>query len=177
MPRDADPFEGVDAHVRPHWERSALLTIDVQRDFLDGGAAPIPGTTGVLPRIAELVRAYRDAGLPVVHVVRLYAGEDVDLVRRSAVAAGAPLVRPRSEGSQIAAALLPSAAAPLDAERLLAGDVQPLGGAEVAIWKPRWSAFHRTPLAEHLAALDVDTVVIAGCNYPNCPRATLYDAS
>ena len=24
---------------------------------------------------------------------------------------------------------------------------------------------------------DVDTIVIAGCNFPNCPRTTLYEAS
>jgi nicotinamidase-related amidase len=23
----------------------------------------------------------------------------------------------------------------------------------------------------------VDTVVVAGCNYPNCPRASIYEAS
>ena len=45
------------------------------------------------------------------------------------------------------------------------------------MWKPRWSAFHRTPLDRHLLALAVTTVVIAGCNYPNCPRATVYGAS
>ncbi|WP_347056932.1 isochorismatase family protein [Blastococcus sp. HT6-30] len=45
------------------------------------------------------------------------------------------------------------------------------------MWKPRWGAFHRTPLDGHLRALGVSTVVIAGCNYPNCPRATVYGAS
>ena len=45
------------------------------------------------------------------------------------------------------------------------------------MWKPRWSAFHRTPLDDHLRRLGVDTVVLAGCNFPNCPRATLFDAS
>jgi nicotinamidase-related amidase len=45
------------------------------------------------------------------------------------------------------------------------------------LWKPRWSAYHRTPLDEHLRELGVDTVVVAGCNFPNCPRATVFDAS
>jgi nicotinamidase-related amidase len=47
-----------------------------------------------------------------------------------------------------------------------------MGGLE-----PRWSAFHRTPLHQHLADLGVDTIVVAGCNFPNCPRATIYDGS
>ncbi|MGY1915227.1 isochorismatase family protein [Blastococcus sp. SYSU DS0973] len=33
------------------------------------------------------------------------------------------------------------------------------------------------PLDGHLRALGISTVVIAGCNYPNCPRATVYGAS
>ncbi len=45
------------------------------------------------------------------------------------------------------------------------------------MWKPRWGAFHRTSLDRHLCDLGVTTVVIAGCNYPNCPRATVYGAS
>jgi nicotinamidase-related amidase len=45
------------------------------------------------------------------------------------------------------------------------------------LWKPRWSAFHRTGLEEALHGLGVDTVVVAGCNLPNCPRATIFDAS
>lgn len=45
------------------------------------------------------------------------------------------------------------------------------------MFKPRWSAFYRTSLDEHLRDLGVNTVVVAGCNLPNCPRATLFDAS
>ena len=45
------------------------------------------------------------------------------------------------------------------------------------MWKPRWGAFHRTPLDRHLRRFEVTTVVIAGCNYPNCPRAAVYGAS
>ena len=52
-----------------------------------------------------------------------------------------------------------------------------LGEREWALWKPRWGAFHRTGLDAHLRAHGVTTVVLAGCNYPNCPRATVYGAS
>ena len=38
-------------------------------------------------------------------------------------------------------------------------------------------AFYRTPLEEHLCGLRVNTVVVCGCNFPNCPRATIYEAS
>jgi len=92
----------LDPHVAPDLSHSALLVIDTQVDFVDGGASPIAGTSQVVPVIAGLLQAFRAAGLPVVHVVRLYDGTDVDLPRRSLIDAGAPIVRPGSPGSQIA---------------------------------------------------------------------------
>jgi nicotinamidase-related amidase len=168
---------GLDAHIAPDLGRSALVIIDTQVDFVDGGACPIPGTTQILPNIAHLLAAYRDAALPIVHVIRLYDGDDVDLPRRAAIAAGAPIVQPGAVGSQIAPELRLAGAPDLDAPTLIAGHLQNLGPHEVAVWKPRWSAFHRTALNQHLADRGVHTIVFAGCNYPNCPRASIYDAS
>ena len=47
----------------------------------------------------------------------------------------------------------------------------------MVIYKPRWGAFFQTPLEAHLRALGVSTLVFAGCNFPNCPRASIYEAS
>ena len=168
---------GVDQHVAPELDRSALVVVDTQVDFVDGGASPIAGTTQVLPAITRLLTAYRAAHLPIVHIVRLYDGDDVDLPRRAVIAAGAPIVRPGSAGSQIVPELRPDGAPALDADALLAGRAQQLAPQEWALWKPRWGAFYRTSLDQHLRDLDVTTVVIVGCNYPNCPRATVYGAS
>ena len=175
-PDGRDRWDG-DPHVAPELDRAALLVVDVQVDFLDGGSSAIPGTSAVVPAVARLVQGFRTSGRPVVHVVRLYDGEDVDLPRRTLIASGAPVVRPGSAGSQLAPDLRPPGAGPLDAPLLLSGEAQPLGAAEWALWKPRWGAFHRTGLDGHLRALGVSTVVVAGCNFPNCPRATLYEAS
>lgn len=165
-----------DEWTRPHLATSALLLIDVQADFLDGGAMPVAGTTDAIPRLAELASAFRTAGRPVFHLLRLYAGDDVDLVRRASMRSGAGPVAPGSAGSRIPDALLGAAAEP-DADLLLGGAPQPVGPAEWLLWKPRWSAFHRTRLDGLLRGLGVDTVVVAGCNFPNCPRATIFDAS
>lgn len=167
---------GVDDWTRPHLASSALVVIDVQSDFLDGGAAPIAGTSALLPTLTALVAAFRQARRPIFHVVRLYRGGDVDLVRRAAVAAGRGPVAPGDEGVEVPAELL-GRPVRLDAELLLAGGVQPVGAAEWLLWKPRWSAFHRTDLDVRLRQLGVDTVVVAGCNLPNCPRATIFDAT
>jgi nicotinamidase-related amidase len=166
-----------DEHIAPRLPASALLIIDTQVDFVDGGKSPIGGTTAVIPKLVELRAAFLDAGRPVIHVVRLYAGDDVDRVRRSAVASGANIVAPGSDGSQVVPELrVPGKPVP-DHERLLAGHTEHLGGNEWVIWKPRWSAFHRTRLHSHLTGMGVDTIVVAGCNFPNCPRATIYDGS
>ena len=72
---------------------------------------------------------------------------------------------------------MPEAGARLDDELLLAGGVQPLGNGEAAIYKPRWGAFYRTPLEQHLRERKVTTLVFCGCNFPNCPRTSIYEAS
>jgi len=60
---------------------------------------------------------------------------------------------------------------------LLGGGLQPLGEQEVAIYKPRWGAFYATSLESHLRSLEVTTLVFCGCNFPNCPRTSIYQAS
>jgi nicotinamidase-related amidase len=170
-------IEQLDPHITPQLAHSALLVIDTQMDFVDGGAFPIPGTTQVLPAITRLLHSYRAARLPIVHVVRLYHGDDVDLARRTLIARGAPIARPGTVGSQIVPELRPERAALLDPDVLFSGACQELAEQEWAMWKPRWGAFHRTPLGQHLRRLEVTTVVITGCNYPNCPRAAVYGAS
>lgn len=170
-------MEQLDAHITPQLEHSALLVIDTQVDFADGGAFPVPGTTQVLPAIVRLLRTYRAAHLPIVHVVRLYHGQDVDLPRRTLIAGGAPIARPGTAGSEIVPALRPQPTTALDPHALLGGECQEFAAQEWAMWKPRWGAFHRTTLDDRLLSLKVTTVVIAGCNYPNCPRATVYGAS
>jgi hypothetical protein len=59
-------------------------------------------------------RARPAARRPVIHAIRLYDGEDVDLVRRRTIAAGAPIVRPGTPGSQVIDGLLPAGAPELD---------------------------------------------------------------
>lgn len=166
-------------YLEPHLDRSALLLIDLQHDFVDG-AMPVPGTATVLPRIARLAEAFRAAGRPVFHVVRLYTpgSSDVDAVRREYVESGARIAAPGTPGAEIPPVLLPGGAGvPLDPGLLTGGSVQYLTGRERILWKPRWSAFFRTDLDHLLREDEVDTVVVAGCNLPNCPRATLFDAS
>ena len=65
----------------------------------------------------------------------------------------------------------------LDSSLLLSDYLQQIGTMEWIMYKPRWGAFYNTLLEKHLHNLDVNTVVICGCNFPNCPRTTIYEAS
>jgi nicotinamidase-related amidase len=167
-------------YTAPVPERSVLLTIDVQRDFTDPGAvAESPGTTDVLPAMERVLHVYREHRLPIVHVVRLYLadGTNADLCRREMIEEGKVVVLPGSQGAELVEPLKPSPDVQLDSNALLAGKLQMLAENEWAMYKPRWDAFHGTPLEKHLRDLGITTVVVVGCNFPNCPRATVYGAS
>jgi nicotinamidase-related amidase len=168
-----------DRHTAPRFAEAALITIDTQRDVLDGAPLEIAGTSAVLPSMRALVRTCRDLGRPIVHVVRLYRPDasNADLCRRRVLEEGAPVLNPGASGSQIAEELLPARGTLLDDELLLAGGLQTLGPGEVAMYKPRWGAFYGTPLERHLRELGASTLAFCGCNFPNCPRASIYEAS
>lgn len=163
------------------WENSALVTIDTQNDFTRPGApSEIVGTVEVLPALRSLVGAFRDAGRPIFHVVRLYRpdGSNVDSCRREAVESGLSLaVQAGSDGAELVDELKPSPEVRLDAEALLSGRMQEIGEREWVMYKPRWGAFFETPLHDNLRGLGVNTLVVCGCNFPNCPRTTIYEAS
>lgn len=169
----------MDPLVRPRFESSALLTIDVQADTLDGGTLEIPGTSAAVPQIAALCRAFRGAGLPIVHIVRLYLADgcNAEPVRKSLVAGSSPMLRPGTPGRLLAPDITPDPATQFDDQLLLSGHPQRLAEREIILYKPRWGAFYGTILDDYLRENLIDTVVFAGCNYPNCPRTSIYEAS
>jgi nicotinamidase-related amidase len=129
--------------VRPNFESAVLLTIDVQADTLDGGALEIAGTSAALPQIASLCRSFRDAGLPIVHIVRLYLadGSNAELVRKDLVSGPIPMLRAGTPGRLLAPGLAPVPSAEFDDELLMSGQPQCLGEREIILYKPGWAAF------------------------------------
>ena len=141
--------------------------------------AQISGTQEIVPNMARLLRSYRRRESLVVHVVRLYLpdGSNADLCRRQAIEEGKQLVAPGSDGAELVAELKPDASVKLRPNELLSGRLQQLGTNEFVIYKPRWGAFYRTQLEAFLRERDINTLVFSGCNYPNCPRTSIYEAS
>jgi nicotinamidase-related amidase len=168
-----------DPYTQPLPGSAALVLIDVQRDFYaDDAPLPIEGTRAAIPAMSWLATGFRDRALPIVHVVRLYRpdGSNAEMVRKLAIERGARIAVPGSAGSQIASELLPNPVE-LEHELLLGGDLQQVGPREHVMYKPRWGAFYQTKLEQHLRDTGSDTVVFAGCNFPNCPRTSIYEAS
>ena len=157
----------------------ALVVVDVQRDTLDGGRFEVPGTSTMLPNLSRLVDGFRKARRPIIHMVRIYKHDasNVEMSRRETVRQGSGAFLQGSDGCQIAPGLLPRDDLRLDDVTLLGGGIQHVGPEEVIIYKPRWGAFYKTPLERHLVELGVTTIVFSGANYPNCPRASIYEAS
>lgn len=170
----------MDPYTAPHYDTSALITIDTQNDFiLDTAPAPVAGTLDILPNMKKLLGVFRGRNRLIIHVVRLYEtdGANADLCRRSLIASGRAIVAPGTPGAELADELKPAPDVTLDSDILLSGKIQALGPNEVAVYKPRWGAFYNTGLESFLADRGIDTLVFCGCNFPNCPRSSIYQAS
>lgn len=165
-------------YIQPDWANSCLITIDLQNDTLDGQTLEVPGTSAVLPKVREVLDQFRINKLPIIHLIRLYKndGSNVDLCRKLQVEQGSSFFIPGSIGAELADPLFAEQHT-LDTDLLLDGNVQQLNESEWIMYKPRWGAFYQTQLEEFLRSKDISTLVFSGCNFPNCPRTSIYEAS
>jgi nicotinamidase-related amidase len=154
---------------------TALLVIDMQRDFLDpGGYAAQAGLDiGALrqpiPAIRNLLEAARRLGMLVVHTRE---GHRPDL----SDCPPAKLERSRAAGAEI------GSLGPLG--RLLVrgeyghdfiGELAPLPG-EPVVDKPGYGAFHQTDLAQILQARGTRDLILTGVTTEVCVHSTLREA-
>lgn len=170
----------MDSYTKPDFTKCAVITIDTQNDFsLPGAVAEIKGTNEVIPQMMSILDASRKNSIPIIHVIRIYKedGSNVDICRRELIESGVEIVRPGSIGADLVQSIKPSNAEELHYQDLLNGTIQQIGNSEWALYKPRWGAFYQTNLENFLRDKEVDTVIFIGCNFPNCPRTSIYEAS
>lgn len=144
----------------PDASRTALLVIDMQKDFvLPGAPAQVAGALATVPAIRRLLDRARGEGWRIIHVRRAHRadGSDAELFRRQAFREGRGICVAGSPGAE-----------PVDGLEELPG--------ETVLTKLRFSAFLFTELDMLLRRLGVDTLVLCGTQYPNCLRATAVDA-
>lgn len=138
-------------------DASALVVVDMTRPFVDAGR-PLssPNARAILPRLAELIGAFRAARRPVLWAVQGHHSVAHDRGPRLAAWWPSPIF----EGT---------------------GDVAPASGLEVApgektIVKRRYSAFYQTDLELTLRNLGIRQVAVAGVLTNVCPFFTAVDA-
>lgn len=140
--------------------RLALLIIDMQNDFVMSGApAFVYGAYDSIDSIRKLLDYYRLIKEPVFHVIREYRsdGSDVEITRYESFIKNRKIVVPGTDGCKIVEKLKPAE-------------------GEYVIIKNRFSAFMNTELDFMLRRLGITDIAICGTQFPNCIRATAFDA-
>ncbi len=155
--------------------RTALIVIDMQRDFLEPGGFgetlgnDIAPCAAIIPTVAALIEAFRGAGLPVIHTRECHAPDlsDCPPAKRTR---GKPSLRIGDAGpmGRILIAGEPGAE--------IVPELSPAAG-EIVIDKPGKGAFYATSLTEDLARLGIETLVFAGVTTEVCVQTTMREAN
>ena len=157
------------------WAATALLIIDMQRDFMEPGGfgETLGNDVSQLARavkpIASVLKAAREAGMLVIHTREGHL-PDLSDAPPSKVERGAPSLRIGDPGpmGRILIAGEPGAD--------IVPELTPRPG-EVVLDKPGKGAFYATPLGELLAERNVTHLVLAGVTTEVCVQTTMREAN
>jgi nicotinamidase-related amidase len=154
---------------------TALIVIDMQRDFIEpGGFGAALGNdvrplAAIVPTVARLLAGFRAAGLRVIHTRECHRPDLSDLppAKRDR---GSPTLRIGDPGpmGRILIAGEPGAA--------IVPALAPAPG-EIVIDKPGKGAFYATSLTEDLARLGTRSLVFAGVTTEVCVQTTMREAN
>lgn len=146
------------SHIGPG---DALIVVDVQRDFLPGGALGVPAGDQVIAPINRAVGMFERAGLPIFYSRDWHPSDHVSFKAR-----GGPWPRHCVAGTD-GAAFAPTLRVPASAV-LISKATTPDRDA--------WSAFQGTTLASQLRAQNVRRVYVGGLATDYSVKATVLDA-
>ena len=156
-------------------ERTALIVIDMQRDFLEpGGFGEALGNDvsrlgAIVPAVQRLLAAARNAGLMIVHTRENHAPDlsDCPPAKRSR---GNPRLRIGDPGPMGRVLIRGEPGAEIVPE------LAPLAD-ETVIDKPGKGAFHATGLDARLRAGGITHLLIAGVTTEVCVQTTMREAN
>lgn len=150
---------GLNSLTGRYMKSAALLVIDMQNDFVhEDSPYRVAGARAVVPKIRQVLDAFRNRNLPVFHIVRVHRpdGSDVEIIRQEKFRQH-PFAVAGTHGAAVIDEL-----APRPGEYVLA--------------KTRMSAFIGTELDLMLRSLGVTVLFVTGIQTPNCIRTTVFDA-
>ncbi|MGT2464601.1 isochorismatase family cysteine hydrolase [Mesorhizobium sp.] len=156
-------------------ETTALIVIDMQRDFAEPGGFgaslgnDVSRVTAIVPTVKRLIEGFRAAGLPVIHTMECHSPDLSDLppAKRDR---GNPSIRIGDVGpmGRVLIAGEPGTA--------ILDDLAPLPG-EIVIKKPGKGAFYATGLGDDLKRIGAQQLVFAGVTTEVCVQTTMREAN
>ena len=156
-------------------ETTALIVIDMQRDFAEPGGFgaslgnDVSRVTAIVPTVKRLIEGFRAAGLPVIHTMECHRPDLSDLppAKRDR---GNPSIRIGDAGpmGRVLIAGEPGTA--------ILDELAPLPG-EIVIEKPGKGAFYATGLGDELKRIGARQLVFAGVTTEVCVQTTLREAN
>lgn len=141
--------------------RDALLVVDMQNDFCEGGALAVAGGAGLVPGINSQIQAAREAGALVV------ASRDWHPVDHASFEHRGGTWPVHCVQDTPGAAFHPDLALPDDAIRV---------SKATAFDADAYSAFDTTGLGGYLRDRGIQRVVVCGLAMDVCVQATAHDA-
>lgn len=155
--------------------RTALVVIDMQRDFVEPGGFgeslgnDVTRLQAIVPTVAELLGLFRAKGWPIVHTRENHAPDlsDCPPAKRDR---GEPSLRIGDPGPMGRVLIRGEPGAEIVPE------LAPLPGEHV-IDKPGKGAFYATPLGDLLKELGVTHLVFAGVTTEVCVQTTMREAN
>jgi len=156
-------------------ETTALIVIDMQRDFAEPGGFgaslgnDVSRVTAIVPTVKRLIEGFRAAGLPVIHTMECHRPDLSDLppAKRDR---GNPSIRIGDAGpmGRVLIAGEPGTA--------ILDELAPLPG-EIVIEKPGKGAFYATGLGDELKRIGARQLVFAGVTTEVCVQTTMREAN
>ena len=156
-------------------ETTALIVIDMQRDFAEPGGFgaslgnDVSRVVAIVPTVKRLIDGFRAAGLPVIHTMECHRPDLSDLppAKRDR---GNPSIRIGDMGpmGRLLIAGEPGTA--------ILDELAPLPG-EIVIEKPGKGAFYATSLSNDLKWIGARQLVFAGVTTEVCVQTTMREAN
>lgn len=155
--------------------RTAVIVIDMQRDFVEPGGfgASLGNDVGrlraIIPTVARLIEGARAAGVPVIHTRECHRPDLSDLppAKRDR---GNPALRIGDPGPMGRVLIAGEPGADIIPE------LYPVAG-ELVLDKPGKGAFYATGLGDWLAARGIAYLVLAGVTTEVCVQTTMREAN
>src|SRR3954471_7414304 len=163
------------APIALEWAATALVIIDMQRDFMEPGGfgETLGNDVSQLARavkpVASVLAAARQLGMLVVHTREGHL-PDLSDAPPAKIARGAPSLRIGDPGPM--GRILIRGEAGHD----LIPELYPVAG-EIVIAKPGKGAFYATTLETQLAAHAIDTLLVCGVTTEVCVNTTVREAN